>query len=364
MIRDARDALQEPVEVLLVDDDTSYLSVPFVDRLRERGVLTVGMYDPAEADGHGYRHLLSVGVDLALPATTPPEELLDAIAELRPDRVRRTDPRAAGPAGAEAGAGGAHRIVAVGGPSGAGVTEVAVALAQVASRRERVVLVDLDDVHPSVARRLGTAVHPHVLTAIEAVRRERVDVAGEPAVTVEQCLVAPASARLPFAVLAGLASRRDWTLLRPDDAADLVRELAKRWARVVVRVGPELEDLGRWVPRYGVARRCLEQADAVVGVCDGSPLGLLRFLDWLAEAVELVPGGAVDVVLNRVSRSPAQRAELAALLRETAGGRIRSITAVPRDRRVERAAWDARLVASGPFIRALARLPLAAGDRP
>jgi hypothetical protein len=107
------------------------------------------------------------------------------------------------------------------------------------------------------------------------------------------------------------------------------------------------------VPRYEVARRCLERSTVVVGVCDASPLGVLRFLDWLTEAAPLAPGGAVDVVLNKAPRSADQRGQLHEQLVEVGGDRIRSITPVPRDRRVERAAWDAALVGRGSFLRAV-----------
>lgn len=354
MVRDARDALEEPVEVLVVDDDTSYLSAPFVLRLRERGVVTVGIYDPDEADSHGYRYLLSVGVDLALPATLPPDELLDALGELRPDRLTRRrfhhltadlETRVEVPE---------RRVVAVTGPPGSGATEVAIALAHAVSAPGRALLVDLDDCQPSIARRLGLGLHPHVVTAIEVLRRERVDAGGEVAGTLEDCLARPVlGARPPFAVLAGLAAREDWGLLRADDASDLLAELGARWPVVVARVGSVLEDLGRWVPRYEVARRCLERSTAVVAVCEASPIGVLRFVDWLTDAAPLVPGGSLDVVLNKAPRSADQRAQLLDQLAEVGGERLRSITVAPRDRRVERAAWDAQLVGRGPFTRAV-----------
>jgi hypothetical protein len=354
MVRDARDALEEPVEVLVIDDDTSYLSAPFVLRLRERGVVTVGIYDPEEADSHGYRYLQSVGVDLALPATLPPDELLDAVGELRPDRAlhRRfdqltaeLDDRVRAPD---------RQVVAVTGPAGSGATEVSIALADAFSGLAETILADLDDVQPSIARRLGLALHPHVVTAIEVLRRERVAADGEPVAELEDCLARSVVGRRPgFAVLAGLAAREDWGLLRADDVTDLVVELSARWPVVVARIGPTLEDLGRWVPRYEVSRRTLERAGAVVGVCEATPMGVLRFVDWLADASALAPHGVVDVVLNKAPRSSAQRAQLVEQLRDVAGDRVRSITPLPRDRRVERAAWDAEIVTGGPFARAV-----------
>lgn len=360
VVRDARDALEEPVEVLVVDDDTSYLSAPFVVRLRERGVVTVGLYEPGEADGHGYRYLLSVGVDLALPATLPPEELLEALGELRPDRGLRQEFEQIAADSDDRVPSARRCVLAVGGPAGAGSTEVSVGVAQTLARLAPTVLVDLDDVHPSIARRLGLGLHPHVVTAVEALRREKLDLRGEVTVTLDDCLARPVvGARPPFAVIAGLATRDDWPLLRADDVALLISELSARWAYVVARSGPVLEDLGRWVPRHEVGRRALESATSVVGVCEASPVGVLRFLDWLSDAIDVVPGGVVGVVLNRAPRSPAQRAELVQQLQEAGGDRLTSVIPVPVDRRVFRAAWDAALVTRGPFLKALR--PLLAG---
>jgi hypothetical protein len=357
IVRDARDALEEPVEVLVLDDDTSYLSAPFVARLRERGVVTVGLYDPTEADGHGYRHLVSIGVDLALPASLPPDELLDALGELRSathtgsagaSPVARAQPEPARRGGP---------VIAVGGPAGAGGTEIAIALAHQWSRWAETVLVDLDESHASIGRRLGLAVHPHVVTAVEAVRREQLDVTGQPVRSLADCLARPAvGVSLPFDVVVGVASPADWPLLRADDIELLVLELASQWSAVIVRVGPVLEDLSRFVDRYGTSRRALGLSHRAVGVCEATPMGVLRFLDWLADGVDVLAPGGLDVVLNRVIRSPEVRVELAEQLRRIGGDRIRSVTSVPYDRRVGRAAWDAGLAGRGPFRRAVAEL--------
>jgi hypothetical protein len=357
VVRDARDALEEPVEVLLLDDDTSYLSAPLVLRLREHGVVTVGLYDPDESDGHGYRFLLSVGVDLALPATMPPDELLEAVTELRPDQGAADRFASLTASLEDRRPVGVRRVVAVGGPAGSGATEVSIAVAQALAARSSVVLIDLDEVQPSIARRLGLSLHPHVVTAIETLRRERVDLRGSDASTLVDCLATPAIGdRLPFDVISGLATGQDWGLLRADDAVDLIDEASARWEVVVARIGPRLEDLGRWIGRYDVSRRCLEAATAAVAVCEASPVGVLRFLDWLGDAVDLVPDGAVDAVLNQAPRSPGQRAQLLDQLSAVAGARVRSVTVAPSDRRVRRAAWDAALVGEGPFRRSLSLL--------
>ena len=50
---------------------------------------------------------------------------------------------------------------------------------------------------------------------------------------------------------------------------------------------PLIEDLQRWGDRFGVSRRVLAIADVVVGCCEPTPRGVLRYLDWIAEAARL-----------------------------------------------------------------------------
>ncbi len=356
LVRDGRQALDPSISVVILDDDTSWLSAPFLSSARERGISVIGIYDPLEADGHGRRHLQRLGVDAVIAASLPTEELLETIRELCPDvetfdrfiemiegvdgRIRPTQ----------------RQLVAIGGPAGAGATEVAIGFSQTMPGRKPV-LIDVDETHPSLARRLGLAIHPHIVTAIEALRRERVRADGSDGEELEDCLARQVlSGVIPFDVIVGLASRDDWMLLRADDVVELVDELAARWPVAVVRVGPQLEDLSRWVDRYGVSRSVVRNATRVIGVCEATSVGVLRFVDWLVDAVGLADETPIDVVLNCAPKSPAARSELINQLREIAGDRIGEIHCVPRDKRVERAAWDAAVATRGPFTKAVAKL--------
>lgn len=165
---------------------------------------------------------------------------------------------------------------------------------------------------------------------------------------------------LPFDVIVGLASRNDWRLARADDVGELLAELAAHWPVVVVRLGPQLEDLSRFVGRYEVSRVAASRADRLLAVSDGTSTGLLRFVDWLVDALSLIGDSPVDVVINRAPSAPAAQAQLTRQLREIGGDRLGQIVSVGRDRRVERAAWDAELVASGSFTKTIERLEAAA----
>ena len=70
----------------------------------------------------------------------------------------------------------------------------------------------------------------------------------------------------------------------------------------------------------------------------------------------LADNTVVDVVLNQAPSNPSRCAQLHEELLNITGDRLNTITFVPTDRRVERAAWDATTIAKGPFLRQLALL--------
>ena len=366
LVRDTFDLTPGVLDVVCVDDDTSWLSVPAMDRCREAGIAVVGLFDPGDADGHGRLHLDRLGVDRVESSEIGIDALVELVRRAVPGGDDRTavfrsvvdeiDPEVAPDH---------RRLLAVGGPAGAGATEVAIAVAQ-GWGGGRPLVIDLDDTTPSIAGRLGLAIHPHVVTALEVVRRGGRHGFGsfdERHRTIESCLArsaAGSNAVLPFDTIVGLASRDDWDLLRPDDVGDLLHQLRARWPLVVAKVGPILEDLGRQTPRFEVGRAAVRLADHVVGVCGGHPGGLLRFVDWLIDVTAVAGETPIDVVLNRAPSAADRRVQLVDELRSMVGDRVGEIVILPVDRRVERAAWDAAPVARGPFRRELGRLNLEA----
>ncbi len=357
------DAFEGAIDVLVVDDDTSWLSAPFVDRAREAGIVVIGLFDPDDGDGYGLHHLRRLGVELALRADLDVEDLVNVARRHRPDpeldrRFVELLTEAVPPANS-------RTLVAVGGPAGAGATEVCLGLAAVWSgprtgfASHRPLVVDVDETHPSLACRLGLALHPHLLTAVDVHRREVVSIDAAVPPSLLDCSAHRIGDRahrptgLPFDVIVGLVSRDDWSLVRPDDVADLLDRAAGEWPAVFVRLGPQLEDLSRFVPRYELSRRCASVADRVIGVCDASASGVLRFVDWLVDALAVIGDRSVDVVVNRAPRSPSVRHQLVDQIRSAAGDRLGLVVCAPHDRRVERANWDARVSGNGPFLNAL-----------
>lgn len=148
------------LDVVVVDDTSTFLSAPLLHRARRLGVRLVGVFDPAEGEGQGRSYLANLGVEAVVPASMPVDEMLDVVRNLKPpypDSPDMADLAArAGLNGATIGGFGA--VTAVGGPSGAGKTEVAIGLAQrLAHRRQRVVLVDCSEAGAGLASRRGLA---------------------------------------------------------------------------------------------------------------------------------------------------------------------------------------------------------------
>ena len=356
LVRDRHQALAEAVDIVVVDDDTSWISRPVVASLVEAGKRVIGVFDPAEGDGYGEKFLRENGIDLVVPSDLATEALIAFLRQHRPNRAQLLEDAAVLEQFDDLIPMSARRVVAVGGPSGAGATEVAVALAQLMSK-QRTVLVDTDENHPGLSRRLGLSIHPHIVTATDIIRHgQSVSPQGDD-VSIASCLARPVinQGALPFDVIAGLASRDDWSLLRADDAVGLLDVLAQRWVNVIAKIGSTLDELPG-TPRYEVSRQVVKRAERIVAVTQASPTGLLHFVDWLVEAVPLAGDAPIDVVVNRAPTNPALRGQIETELINITGERLNSIVFVPSDRRVERAAWDATTVEKGPFLRSLSGL--------
>lgn len=372
-ILDGREALDERYQVLVAEDLTSFLTPRLMDELRRSGRRVLGVYDPVEPWGR--ERLGELGVDDTIEATAPPEQILRAVDALaltarvdldhELERLRAPSgsvtadfgrphgtpahPRPRGPAGgAEPGPGPTPgTVVAVGGPAGGpGATEVAIGLVQAADAQGvPTVLVDADDVAPSVAQRLDLPLHPNIRTAIDVVEHW----SGQLADTVVRV------AGGGFDVCCGLPNVHDWSELRPGEVVDVLTELAAVHRHVVVNVGHRLDDVGGVgvTSRYGVTRAVLAAADTVVGVAAPTPVGLARYLDWVAD-VRALTRRPIHAVVDRAPSSAFVRGELEEELRRTYSPP--TLTFVPDDRRVRDAAWSGALVAPGPFTKAMRRV--------
>lgn len=351
-----REAVEHTYDLLLIDDTTSYLTKRLIDRVRSMRRIVIGVYEGTRGDV-GRTKLLDMGVDAVIDAEASPKEFLSRIRSItdqrrvdrdfaeivadEPDLVDESDDRLLmGHLDETQDDSPKRSMIVVSGSNGG--TEIAVGLATQLARTGRpALLVDLDTIEPTIAQRLGMDLSPNVLTAAESLRFD-----GE----VREAVL---SHEAGFGLLAGLPSPREWEACGVDDAADLVGVLSLEHTNMVVCVNRHLEDLspfGVAAGRFGVARRMVADADHLVVVGDPSPTGVTSVLAWIGEA-RGITGAPVHVVMNHCGRSLYQHGEITKEIGRTF--RSASVTFVPEDHRVRKAAWQGEVPPVGRFTKAL-----------
>ena len=330
-------ALEDEYDTLVVSHRWPGLTRPFVDAVHRRARGVLGVFDPDEPAGREY--LLALGVDAAVASDLPVADFVDVIEALAPTRSSSPQERSQ----AQPRPRGATVVV---GLAGVGTSEVGLGLAAaLATRGESTAFVDADERGSSLAARLGLPIEPNLRTAVDAVGYGTGDLASS-VVTVGS----PA-----FAVVPGLPSIAAAAQIRARDVVDVVHTLAASHQQVVVEISH--------APDADIARAVLAHAASLVVVAGASPVGVTKLVSWLAA----LPGGLAPahVVLNRAPTERYQRAELTTEVCRTCSAA--SLSFVPHDRRVERAAWAGEVVARGPFttsVAALAQIAVPRGSRP
>lgn len=331
IIMGPEEAVVESYHALLIDDVCSFLTPRLVDQVRRHGRLVVGVYDARDGTD-AKRRLLDCGVDDAIEADAGPDEFLDVVRA-----VLDMAPYAPLPPDSIPGERKGEVIVVGAPPGGCGASEVAVALAG----RAGALLIDADDVAPSLAQRLGAPVLPNLRTAIDVVYHQSGSL---------DDVIVDAGVDL----LAGIATGDDWGQLHPGEVEAVVTEAAARRSSVVVNIGSGLERPQVGEGRFGLARALVRTADRIVGVGLPHPIGLARLVRWAAEAISLSPDTPLVLAINRIDRSPYRRTEIENELGHTLPGV--PVLFVPEDKRVTEAAWAGTPVPKGPFRRAVDRL--------
>jgi MinD-like ATPase involved in chromosome partitioning or flagellar assembly len=232
--------------------------------------------------------------------------------------------------GAVGGDGGAT-LIAVDGPRGSGVTEVALGIAVALCERHRsVVLLDGHESAPAVAGRLGLGLEPNLRTAVDA--------CSHGLGMLDDCVVpVVAHGRGRLGAVAGHPSAIAAAQVSTQDVLDVVTEAQDRCEFVVV----DLE------ARSPTARALMGIADAVVAVVHASPVGVVRALEWTADALGRGTTVPLHFVVNHAPRSRFRQEEIRSEIARTI--RATSLAWCPRDRAVERAAWDGLPVERGGF---------------
>jgi len=333
---------------VLLSADLRRLDRDALARLAVAGVAVVGLVPPDDEDAE--RRLRQLGVLHILPADSAPEVLsvavleavsrgasaplapLSGLAEPRralPDPTSRPPPS---PAQVPVGDG-RGQLVAVWGPTGApGRTTVAVGLAgETAALGRSTLLVDADVYGGVVAQALGLLDESPGLAAAARL-------ANAGALDVPRLAGLARQLDPQLRVLTGISRADRWPELRPA-AVETVLGLARSLAALtVVDCGFSLEQdeelaYDTAAPRRnGATLAVLQEADAVVVVGSGDPVGLQRLVRALGELREAVPGVQPRVVVNRLRASAVPgdaAAQIRAALERYAG--VTDLVLVPLD---------------------------------
>jgi MinD superfamily P-loop ATPase len=321
-------ALDEEYSTLVSGHRWPALTPALVDELHRHGRTVLGVWDRAEPESRSL--LLAVGADGLVASDASPREIVAAISAL----PRAADVRTASVDDLDE-ARGARRVV-IGGPAGAGSTEIAIGLAR--ALREigrRPVLVDLDDVSPSVAPRLGLALEPNLCGAVDAIEYH----SGE---------LRDAIARVgELDVIAGVPAASGWSHVRAPEVLRVVHALAGEFDLVVLDVAASIGERAQ----SDVTRAVMTDADVLVGVASATPVGITRFVGWLAGVLPFATEAELHVIVNRAPASAYRRGEIRAEILGCV--QPEALAFIPPDRRVEDAAWAGGLVGRGPFARAV-----------
>ena len=346
-------------QLLVVDADSPLATSALVEELHRRGMGLVAVWDPEEPATK--QQALDLGGDTLIEADAEPAEFLRVVLDVAGEWLEPVGPQSMATTGRAAPAmpefedlspsvpGKGQRTV-VAGPVGAEPELVILELAQaMAKANHRVVVVDANDICPSLAQLVDQPMLPNLPMAVDALRQR----GGQ----LEDQLLPVAKGR--FWLVGGLADPAQWIELRPRAVVDLVDELAGRHHHVLTQVGPMVENLADYGgDRFGVARAVMGDSDSIVAVGMASPVGVARLAMWLADVRLLAPETALHLVLTRAPKDRFRRSELLERAQGLDVGEA-SIHLLPDDDRLERAVWNGELVKAGPFRRSVADLAAA-----
>jgi MinD-like ATPase involved in chromosome partitioning or flagellar assembly len=331
-------ALDEEYDTLVVSHRWPALSKPLITGVHDRGRRVLGVFDPDEP--HGCDHLRALGVDATVCASSEVAEFVAVLTDLGRSRGGAPAPSLAELAllapGSSSRTSGAGTVVALSGPPGAGTTEIAIELARlVAARGHDAVLVDADESHAAIAARLALPTEPNLRTALDAVEHGLGDLT--------DAVIPVGSARLR--VLGGLPGADAAAHVRAGEIVDVLQALTGS-AHVVADLG------STW--SHGIASAVVQEADIVVGVGAGTPVGVARLLAWIADLRTCAVRTPVHLVVNCAPTDRFRRHEIATEIARTF--EPASLVFVPFDRKVDAAAWQGSLVGRGPFTASIAPL--------
>ena len=362
VLRDPR-AVDADIDVVLIDDSSTFLNRASLRSLTDSGVHLIGIYDPTEQQGQGQAFLNGLGIDNVAVANSPTEELValirtvtdtapsvahdEAIAALV-DGAATLATRNSAPTPGNSSDG---VLIAVGGPASTAAVEIGVNIAAAVGARHNTVIIDVDEVSPCVAPRLRHRLEPSVLDAIDLLHHGHGDLTA--------ALTQPTDAApfVRFNVIAGIANPDDWSLLGRRRASDLLAAALRQAEAVVAVCGTSVAAMPQGVDRFGASRAAVADADHAIVVMDPNPVGVLRGLDTMIEARRLRNARPCWAAFAGHPKSAVQRRDLVGTLRREAGdASLAGIVFIPFGKEVSEAAWAGSIPARGRFVKSINEL--------
>jgi hypothetical protein len=339
-----------PPSVLMLDDVSRLLSEPVVRGCLGRGIFVVGITDGSSGLGRAY--LEGLGVQLILPSTTPPGELVGVLLSVG-HRTAATRPPSGPPPRRPNRSGERGSLVAwVNASGGAGITETIVAVAEGLSARGATLVVEADPGACVLAARLNRS-PDHSLTW--AIGRWREHGGGAVPVT-----AAREDGGDPVGTF-DLIAQSTGTGMVGAPSSDQVWELVEsaRWQYKYVLVslgGGDLAASKKGAATASLPTLVMAQADAVLVGAAADPLGALALGQWKANHSEAQLANCW-ALFGRSAGSKFEETNLVKLLEHSTGAQpFASYWFLPEDEKVQRARWNVEMVRAGKWSRSVGRL--------
>lgn len=340
------------LDVVVIDDIMRLFSRSDIAGARSRGAHVIGLYDPGS--GMGREYLAELGADQLFPASTAAAELVQAVVRVGPRRVQ--GPWAAPAEGRPPAAAGLSQpqrhgqlCVWAKASGGAGLSEAVVAAAEVLALRQKVLLVEAEEVAPVLVSRLvrsgETGLSWAMSRAAQGLRALPEALSG-----------ARGDGSLPlghFDVVCATSGPAQ--PVKPGHLLRLVEEALLSYDHVLVEAG--------WAfaspVRDGLASSgaLLARAERVVVMGAPDPEGAEKLVEWKAAALVHGVSAPCWAVFGRAANGRYERGHLASLV-ESNTGRLpfAGICFLPEDPIVARARWNAEMVWKGPWRKAVSSL--------
>ena len=364
---------QRALDVLIVDDQMPMLKAAHIAAAHDRGTHVIGLWD--ETAGRGRDYLRDLGVDEALPASTPPGELLRAVLRIGPvnagtgpsddtagwDRHRAAPQRSAGwtrpPQPSRRATITAFAKVS----GGAGQSEALAAVGQRLERRGTRVLVVEAGGGATLASRLHRSPEYGLSWCLERV-------AGGHRAIPDGLSPGREDGTKPlgaFDVICGTTSPAGPPPVNAAHLGQLLDQASLLYDHILLETGPlATPPAVAGGDRFAVARVVLARADQAVVFAAADRCAVSALVDWRSVVVHDLELEVASVAV--FGRAPTRRFERAHLVdaveRNTGTAGFDAIHFLPEDRRVARARWDGEMVTSGRWAHAVAALAAAVGN--